>query len=82
MGQRPGFKVTRHAPAFPGSGRANEITVEIRVFAPYNTSRARVVALMEETVGQAGESAVWTWAEEVLTDGAGDSGVGPGTPDA
>lgn len=63
-GQRPGFKVTRHAPAFPGSGRTNEITVEIRVFAPYNTNRSTVVKILEEAVGQAGESVVWTWQED------------------
>jgi hypothetical protein len=62
MGQRPGFLVTRHAPAFPGSQRRNEITVEIRVFAPVGTDRKAVAEVVEDAIDEtAGKVMFASW---------------------
>lgn len=79
MEYQHGFRITRVS---PGSDEWDDIVVDITVYASHDTDRAKVVALLEEAVGQAGESVVWTWAEEEVSDGAGDSGIGPGTTDA
>lgn len=60
--QEHGFWITRQAPAIHEKD-FNQITIDIRVYAPHNTDRGKIVALLEEAVGQAGESVVWSWRE-------------------
>lgn len=82
MGQRPGFTIREQAPAFPGSRRGNEITVEVRVWAPHNTDRDVITEVWGNAVERAGIHIMQTWARKEGLNGDGDPGIRPGVADA
>lgn len=76
MVQRPSVVVKRQNRSTPSSSRMNEITVEIRIYAPEWTTLERVLGNFDAAVSDAVRQAEQTW---YCVDGA-ELSPGSGTP--